>query len=49
MIARAAGKRRTARAYLKRALTLNPQFDPLQAKNARQALTTVRSGSTPGG
>ena len=49
MIARAAGKRRTARAYLKRALTLNPHFDPLQAKNARQALTTVRSGSTPGG
>ena len=49
MIARAAGKRRTARAYLKRALTLNPQFDPLQAKNARQALTTARSGSTPGG
>ncbi len=49
MIARAAGKRRTAHAYLKRALTLNPQFDPLQARNARQALTTARSGSTPGG
>ena len=42
MIARAAGKRRTARAYLERALTLNPQFDPLQARNARQALTTAR-------
>ncbi len=49
MIARAAGKRRTAHAYLKRALTLNPQFDPLQAKYARQALTTARSASTPGG
>ena len=49
MIARAAGKRDSARTYLERALALNPQFDPLQAKNARQALATVRSGSTPSG
>ena len=49
MIARAAGKRDSARTYLERALALNPQFDPLQARNARQALTTVRSGSTPSG
>nr|MDQ3319834.1 tetratricopeptide repeat protein [Actinomycetota bacterium] len=49
MIARAAGKRDSARTYLERALALNPQFDPLQARNARQALATVRSGSTPSG
>jgi tetratricopeptide (TPR) repeat protein len=42
MIARAAGKRDSARTYLERALALNPQFDPLQARNARQALTTAR-------
>lgn len=38
LIARAAGNRKPARAYLKRALSLNPQFDPLQATKARQAL-----------
>lgn len=38
MIAGAAGDKSRARAYLKRALALNPQFDPLQAKIAQQAL-----------
>jgi Tfp pilus assembly protein PilF len=38
MIARAAGQKDAARDYLKRALTLNPQFDPLQAMIARKAL-----------
>lgn len=38
MIALASGDRVSARDYLKRALALNPQFDPLQAVNARKAL-----------
>ena len=38
MIARAAGDKDAARDYLKRALTLNPQFDPLQAVIAKRAL-----------
>ncbi len=38
MIARAAGDELAARDYLHRALTLNPQFDPLQALIARKAL-----------
>ena len=38
MIAQAAGDRSGARDYLRRALTLNPQFDPLQAPIARKAL-----------
>ncbi|MGI9106998.1 MAG: tetratricopeptide repeat protein [Pyrinomonadaceae bacterium] len=38
MIARAAGDKNGARDYLKRALALSPQFDPLQAKIAREAL-----------
>ncbi|MBA3439307.1 MAG: tetratricopeptide repeat protein [Pyrinomonadaceae bacterium] len=38
MIARAAGDELAARDYLQRALTLNPQFDPLQALIARKAL-----------
>ncbi len=38
MIARAAGDKTRARDYLKRALALSPQFDPLQAKTAREAL-----------
>lgn len=38
MIARAAGDKRAARNYLRRALTLNPQFDPLQASIAMKAL-----------
>ena len=38
MIARAAGEKEAARDYLKRALKLNPQFDPLQATIARKAM-----------
>lgn len=38
MIARAAGDVSAARGYLKKALTLNPQFDPRQAPIARRAL-----------
>jgi tetratricopeptide (TPR) repeat protein len=38
MIARAAGEEGAAREYLKRALTLNPQFDPLQASIAKKVL-----------
>jgi Tfp pilus assembly protein PilF len=38
MIAQAAGEKAAARDYLQRALQLNPQFDPLQAAMARQAL-----------
>jgi tetratricopeptide (TPR) repeat protein len=41
MIHRATGNNALAREYLKRALTLNPQFDPLQAVNAKKALATV--------
>lgn len=40
MIAAAAGEREAAYAYLKRALRLNPEFDPLQANKARQALAS---------
>ena len=38
MIAQAAGDQGAAREYLKRALTLNPQFDPIQAAIARRVL-----------
>ncbi len=38
MIARASGDETQAHDYLKRALALNPQFDPLQASIAREAL-----------
>jgi tetratricopeptide (TPR) repeat protein len=38
MIARAAGDKRLAGIYLRRALKLNPQFDPVQTTIARQAL-----------
>ena len=38
MIARAAGDKTRARDYLKRALALSPQFDPLQSKIAREAV-----------
>ena len=38
VIARAAGDRAAASDYLKRALALNPQFDPLQSKVARKVL-----------
>jgi tetratricopeptide (TPR) repeat protein len=40
MIAQAAGDKSSAHDYLKRALTLNAQFDPLQAPIARKALET---------
>jgi tetratricopeptide (TPR) repeat protein len=39
LIARAAGDQAAAHDYLQRALALNPQFDPLQAKFAQQART----------
>jgi tetratricopeptide (TPR) repeat protein len=38
LIARAAGDEDAARDYLRRALFLNPRFDPLQAPIARRAL-----------
>lgn len=38
MIARAAGDQAAAHDYLQRALTLNPQFDPLQVAIAKRAL-----------
>jgi len=38
MIAKASGNLKQAREYLQRSLTLNPQFDPLQAAIARKAL-----------
>src|SRR6266705_6242017 len=38
MIALARGDKGTAGDYLNRALAINPQFDPLQAMNARKAL-----------
>lgn len=41
MIMRAAGDKAAARDYLQRALALNPQFDPLQAQNAKRALDSL--------
>jgi len=38
MIAQAAGDRSGAREYLKQALALNPQFDPMQATIAKRVL-----------
>jgi tetratricopeptide (TPR) repeat protein len=38
MVARAAGDRATAQEYLRRALKLNPSFDPRQSQVAKQAL-----------
>ncbi len=43
MIAYALGERGSARGYLRRALALNPGFDPLQATVARRALSALRS------
>lgn len=40
MIAAAAGEREAAYSYLQRALGLSPEFDPLQAKRAREALAS---------
>lgn len=42
MIARAAHDRAGARMYLQRALALSPEFDPLQAIKARNALEDLR-------
>lgn len=46
MIARAAGDAAGAKINLQRALALSPQFDPLQARIARQALASL--GATEG-
>lgn len=43
MISRAAGDFASARNYLERVLKLNPQFDPMQALKARQALEMTDS------
>ena len=43
MIAKAAGDRAGAREQLERALELSPEFDPLQAREARRALDEVRA------
>lgn len=49
MIARAAGDRASARAFLQRALALSPQFDPRQAPIARRALVGIDAAEgTPG-
>ncbi|MBC5824277.1 MAG: tetratricopeptide repeat protein [Candidatus Eremiobacteraeota bacterium] len=45
MISRAAGDDTSARGYLRQALTLSPQFDPLQASIARKALDTIGAPS----
>ncbi len=42
LIAQAAHNQVVARMYLQRALTLNPQFDPLQAVKARKALAELQ-------
>jgi tetratricopeptide (TPR) repeat protein len=39
MVARAAGDKTAARDHLRRALKLNPQFDPIQAQVAKQVLS----------
>ncbi len=41
MIARAVGDRASANGDLKRALALNPQFDPIQASAARETLASL--------
>ena len=45
MIAQAAGDPATATSYLKQALDLSPEFDPLQAPIARQALQASTEGT----
>jgi len=46
MIAQAAGDRAAAASFLKQALDLSPQFDPLQARVAREALLTISKGNS---
>ena len=41
MIAKAQGERERARSELRAALKISPQFDPLQARRARRALSAV--------
>ncbi len=41
MIAQASGDSKTAKNYLEQALTLNPQFDPIQSLNAKKVLTQL--------
>ena len=41
LIAKALGDTRLARARLRRALTISPNFDPLQARRARAALAEL--------
>ncbi|MBA3776965.1 MAG: tetratricopeptide repeat protein, partial [Betaproteobacteria bacterium] len=43
MIAKASGDAAACRQYLTRALNLNPHFDPLQSKLARDTLTQLRA------
>jgi tetratricopeptide (TPR) repeat protein len=43
MIARAAGDRTSAKDFLRRAINLNPHFDPWQSKIAREALEEASS------
>src|SRR5215813_875513 len=45
LIAQAAGDRTAAGLYLKQALDLSPEFDPLQVRIARQALQASTEGS----
>jgi len=45
MIARAAGDRASAASFLKQALDLSPEFDPLQARIARKALEALTEGN----
>ena len=46
MIAQAAGDRAAAASFLKQALDLSPEFDPLQARVARKALLTISKGDS---
>jgi tetratricopeptide (TPR) repeat protein len=46
MIAQAVGDRVSAASFLKQALDLSPEFDPLQSRFARKALLTAAEGNT---
>jgi len=45
MIAQAAGDRASAASFIKQALDLSPEFDPLQARIARKALAALSEGN----